>query len=282
MIRLGGPVFLPATDPEAWVRAHRSEGYAAAYWPLDDDADDGLIDGLVRAAGDADLAIAEVGAWSNPLSPDDATRDAAMAHCKRRLATAERVGARCCVNISGSRGDVWDGPHPLNLTPDTFGLVVETTREIIDAVDPKRTTYSLETMPWMYPDSVDSYVDLVRAIDREAFSVHLDPVNLICSPQRYFGNADLLRDAIGRLGPGIRSCHAKDIILSSRLTTHLDETRPGSGALDYAVFLTELNGLGSDITVMIEHLATEEDYRVAAAYIRSVAASAGVPLYCPW
>jgi len=47
-------------------------------------------------------------------------------------------------------------------TPATFGLIVETTRRIIDAVKPKRNFFTLEAMPWAYPDSVDSYLNLLR------------------------------------------------------------------------------------------------------------------------
>ena len=36
--------------------------------------------------------IAEIGAWSNPISPDERTRAAALELCKRRLALADRVG----------------------------------------------------------------------------------------------------------------------------------------------------------------------------------------------
>jgi hypothetical protein len=64
-----------------------------------------------------------------------------------------------------------------------------------------RTFYTLETMPWMYPDSTDAYLRLLRAVDRPRFAVHFDPVNLISSPQRCFCNADLIRDFIARLGP---------------------------------------------------------------------------------
>jgi hypothetical protein len=124
-----------------------------------------------------------------PTQPADHTRQEAVAYCQEQLALADDVGAVCCVNIAGSRGDLWDGPHADNLTPDTFDLIVETVRQIMDAVKPQRTFYTLETMPWLYPDSADSYLALLKAIDRPRFAVHFDPVNLICSPQRYFGNA---------------------------------------------------------------------------------------------
>jgi sugar phosphate isomerase/epimerase len=188
------------------------------------------------------------------------------------LALAETVGARCCVNISGSRGAKWDGPDPRNFTRETFDLVVENTRRIIDAVKPRSTFYTLECMPWMVPDSAESYLDLIAAIDRPAFGVHFDPVNLISSPHLYFGNGAFIRDFVARLGPHIRSVHAKDILLRENLTVHLDEVRPGLGGLDYPAFLRALAALDPDLPVMLEHLPAEEDYLLAAAHIRSVAA----------
>jgi sugar phosphate isomerase/epimerase len=175
------------------------------------------------------------------------------------------------VNVAGSRGEEWYGPHEDNLTPDTFGLIVESVRSILDAVRPTRTYYTLEAMPWIYPDSPDSYLALLEAVDRDRFAVHLDPVNLISSPQRYYGNAALLRECFEKLGPYIRSCHAKDIALSGRLTTHLDEVRPGLGGLDYDTFLRELGRLDPDTPLMLEHLETEADYVLAAEHVREVA-----------
>jgi sugar phosphate isomerase/epimerase len=262
--------------PETWVAAVQSAGYGAAYCPVSADDDAATIDAYVQAASEANIVIAEVGAWSNPLSPDDDARKAAIQKCQTQLALADEVGARCCVNISGSRGEPWDGPHPDNLTRATFDLIVETVRTILDAVKPKRTYYTLEPMPWMYPDTADSYLDLLRVIDREHFGVHIDMVNVINSPQRYFGNAELIRDWFAKLGPYVRSTHAKDTLLSTRLTTHLDEVRPGLGHLDYGVMLKALNALDPDTPLMIEHLKTEEAYRLSAAYIRSVADEVGL------
>jgi sugar phosphate isomerase/epimerase len=277
-MRLGGPVFGAFQDPDDWAQAILAAGYRAAYCPLKPDADDATVRGYAEAAHRCDIVIAEVGAWSNPLSPDKATRRAAVEHCKASLHLADRIGARCCVNIAGSRGPKWDGPHPDDLTVETFEMIVHTVRDIIDSVRPSRTYYTLETMPWMYPDSIDSYLALIRAIDRRQCAVHLDPVNLVNSPQRYFANAALIRECFTKLGPMIKSCHAKDIILGQDLTVHLSETRPGLGGLDYAVFLHEVACLHPDTPVMLEHLSKEEDYRLAADYVRSVAACESIPL----
>lgn len=254
----------------------RAAGYSAAYCPVDEKADDSQIKAYAQAAGKADIVIAEVGAWSNPMSPDEVTRKAALAKCRAQLQLADAIGARCCVNITGSCGPQWDGPHPANLTQATFDAIVETTRGIIDTVQPARAFYTLETMPWMYPDSPDSYLDLIKAIDRKQFAVHLDPVNLICSPQRYFANSALLKECFAKLGPHIKSCHAKDIALASRLTVHLDEVCPGRGGLDYVTYLRELAKLGPDTPLMLEHLPSKEEYQAATMHIHTVAEEIGV------
>jgi sugar phosphate isomerase/epimerase len=277
-MRLGGPVTGPFTEPGPWIEALQGEGYRAAFCPLAPDADDATVAAFRNAADEADVVIAEVGAWSNPISPDPDARNAALEKCKNALALAERIGARCCVNVAGSRGERWAGPHPNNITPETFDLIVKTVREIIDTVRPTRTFYTLETMPWMPPYSVDSYLELVDAIDRDAFAVHFDPVNLVNSPIVCYRNAELIRDFVARLGPRIRSVHAKDIVFHDKLTVHLDEGRPGTGSLDYGVLLAELDALEPDLPVMMEHLPDAGEYRLAAQHIRAVAGEKGITL----
>jgi len=276
-MRLGGPVF-DISDPEKWIAALRAAGYRAAYCPVKYTDDRAVKQSYVDAAKKADIIIAEVGAWSNPLSHNSETRRAALQKCQEQLALADEIGALCCVNIAGSRGDQWDGPHPDNLTPETFDMIVETTRAIIDAVQPTRTTFTLETMPWAYPDSADSYLELIRAIDRKAFAVHLDPVNIVCSPQIYFNTGALIRECFEKLGAHIKSVHAKDILLAPKLTVHLDEVRPGLGGLDYRTLLYAMDKLAPDTPLMLEHLSAPEDYALAGDYVRSVAQEIGVKI----
>mgnify|MGYP000038287427 CR=1 FL=1 len=277
-MRLGGPVFEPYEDPERYCAAARAAGYSAIYLPLGEEAGIEAARALERAAARAGLVIAEAGAWSNPLSPDEATRRAAVLKCQRMLALADAANARCCVNIAGSRGTKWDGPSRADLSEETLEQIVVTVREIIDAVRPVRTYYTLETMPWMFPDSTESYVRLIRAIDRPRFAVHFDPVNLVSSPQRFFHTGALIAEFVAALGPHIRSCHAKDIALRDNLTVHLDEVRPGTGGLDYGALLRALNQLDPDVPLMLEHLPDAAEYQTAADFIRERARAEGVVL----
>ena len=277
LLRLGGPTFEKFDGPDAWVEVLKRLGYRTAYCPVGAKEKDDVINAYAKAAQKADIIIAEVGAWSNPISPNEEQRRRAIAKCREHLALADRIGAKCCVNISGSCNEKrWAGPHKDNLTKETFDLIVETTRAIIDDIKPTRTHFTLEAMPWSYPDSPDSYLRLIKAIDRKRFAVHLDPVNFVSSPQLYFKNAELIHECFEKLGPYIKSCHAKDIILQEDIyTPHLDEVRPGLGRLDYATFLRELSKF-PDTPLMLEHLPNAEEYRLAAEHIRSVAKRVGL------
>lgn len=270
-MRLGGPVFLKNLDPESWVNALKIEGYRAAVCPISHEVDNHIIKQYRDIAKKNDIVIAEVGAWSNPISPNAIVRKEALDFCKKQLELAEKVGAICCVNIAGSRGKQWDGPHELNFSDETFEMIVDSVREIIDDVNPRHAFYGLETMPWIYPDTTDSYLALIKAIDRKQFGVHLDPVNMISNPKTYYSNGAMMKDFFTKLGPYIKTCHAKDISLSGQLTVNLEEVIPGKGTLDYDTYLTELNTLNPDIPLIIEHLSTQEEYQQAAQHIRSCA-----------
>ena len=284
MIRLGGPVFGGTNtaanhwddDPDTWCRAVVDEGYRAAYAPVvEGDAD---IAEFARAASQADIVIAEVGIWRNLIATDELERRANVAEATRLLAVADRIGARCGVTFAGTRGEGAAGPGEGNFSRDVHALIVDTARQIIDDVRPTRTKLALECMPTTFPDSVDSYEELIRDIDRSGFGVHFDPVNLIVSPRTYAEHRELIRDFVDRLGSRIVSCHAKDIELSAETVSHLSEVAPGEGGLDYAVLLRELSRLADDTPLMLEHLAGPDLYRKAAGFVRGEAARAGVAL----
>src|SRR5206468_11369333 len=75
----------------------------------------------------------------------------ALAYWQEALRLADRIGARCCVNVAGSLGTSWAGPAAANFSHETFRRIVETTQLSIDAVRPERTFYTLEIMPWIQP-----------------------------------------------------------------------------------------------------------------------------------
>ncbi len=274
-IRLGGPVTGNFQDPAEWIKAVRLPGYSAAYCPLQPGAPPELIKAFREESRKNNLVIAEAGVWNNMMDPDDSRRKENLLKNIEMLRLADEIGAGCCVNISGARGEIWDGPYPGNYSDETFSMIVDNVRKIIDEVSPGSAFYTLEPMPYMVPDSPDSYLKLLKAVDRKQFGVHLDPVNMINSPSRYYNSGAFLKECFAKLGPYIKSIHAKDILIMPELTLHLEERRPGLGNLNYQVFLREASKLNG-VPVMLEHLKTQEDYRLAAEYVRSVGRKTGI------
>jgi sugar phosphate isomerase/epimerase len=276
-IRLGGPAFADTKDPEELALAHRKLGYSAAYCPnvsLNDSAQ-------IRAYADAfarhDVVIAEVGRWVNLLEADPEKRRLNLQVVTDGLALAEAIGARCCVDIAGSFSpDSWFGPHPENLSQKHFDASVENARKIIDAVKPVRTTFCYEVMGWSWPDSPDHYVKMIKAIDRKAFSVHLDPCNLVNSPDRFYQNTNLLNECFNKLGKWISSCHAKDLTWDVEMNLHFREVAPGKGSLDYSTYLRRLSQLPQNPPLMLEHLRTAEEYTGAREHIFEVGKKSGL------
>lgn len=276
-IRLGGhglPV--GSDDPYAFARAHRDFGYSAAYVPVSlVGADARTLADWEKAFSEQDVTLAEVGIWRNLIDPDPVRRKAELDYAAQCLALADAVGARCAVSFIGSFAPgTRHGLDARNIGPQAIEMAVETVRYLIDAVKPKRAKFALEMMQATIPDSADSTLELIRAVDRPAFAAHLDPVNLVMTPRTYFDTGALIRECFQKLGPWIVSCHAKDITLHDTAALHLDEVQIGEGNLDYRTYLTELARLPG-VPLMIEHLKPEE-YAVARDRIFAFGEAAGV------
>jgi sugar phosphate isomerase/epimerase len=276
-LRLGGPIFVKSDDPAALADAHRALGYRAAYVPEVKLGDRDRTNAITKEFAARDVIIAEVGAWRNMLDLDAGKRGQNMAYIQDRLALADELGARCCVDIAGSYSPTfWCGPDPRNITQEFIDATVENCRKLIDAVKPTRTKFSIEMMPFNFPTGPDDYLKLIRSVDRPAFAVHLDVCNMMNSPERMYRNADVIRDCFQKLGRWIVSCHAKDLKWEDYVQVSLREVIPGRGSIDYKAYLEGLSQLPVDAPLMLEHLKAAEEYTEGRNYIKSVAASLGL------
>lgn len=271
-LRLGGPVFLSSDDPRELAREHVRLGYRAAYCPpaamLAQDAD---IARVREAYAAEDVVIAEVGAWCNPLDPDAQKAAAARENIAQRLALAEELGARCCVNIIGSfNPDNWAGCHPGLYGDAFFDQAVEVYQGIIDRVKPARTAMTFETMPYYFLDGPEEYLRFLAAINRQGAGVHIDMCNCVSSPRAYYDNAALTRRTFKMLGGLIRSCHLKDLTLCDKgSTAKFYETPLGTGGFDVAEVLRCASRL-DDCPVMLEHLPDEATYDAARSHAQKI------------
>lgn len=266
-MRLGAPVY-GWTDAESWAMKSVELGYGATYFPLNHKDDPEQIEIYTAAAKKHGLVIAEVGAWNNLLVADPAEREANLRWNVEQLKLADRIGARCCVNISGSLSSRWDGPHPDNLTEENYRRVVSNIQQIIDEAQPKNTYYTLEPMPWMFPHNAEDMRRLLKDVNRDAFAVHVDMCNMVNSFELVYNTGKMVREFFSEFGPHIRVVHAKDTIIGEGLTMRINEAIPGDGVFDYTALFEECAKLDPDLPVMAEHLDTEEQYARAMSFMK--------------
>lgn len=268
-LRLGGPIFVKSDDPGELARAHRDLGYNAAYVPQVSLREAEKIRAIEKAFAAENVVIAEVGAWKNMLDADAARRRENLNYVTERLALAEAIGARNCVNIAGSfNPKQWDGPDPRNLSKEFFDATVENCRKVIDAVKPRRAKFTIEMMGWSLPNGADAYLKLFNAVARTGFGVHVDVCNIINSPDRFYRNADLINEVFRKLGRWICSCHAKDV---QGKNVHFIETVPGRGGIDYRAYLANLAALPVEAPLMLEHLNSPAEYEEGKRHILKLA-----------
>lgn len=276
-MRLGLSSPLAHETAGEWAAKMKELGCGCVNFPLDFTAPENQIADYVDAARANGLVIAEVGIWRNVFAIDPQERREARERAEGQLRLADAIGARCCVNIAGTwGGPVWDGGYRENFSGECWDRTVEYIRELIDTVRPKNTEFSIEPMPWMIPTGPDEILELCEAVDREAFGVHLDVVNMINCPERYFFSDEFLEECFDKLGNRICSCHLKDIRLREELTFQLEETYCGNGTLNIEKYIRLMNAVDEDMPVLIEHLETDREYLDSFSYVRERLRRAGI------
>ncbi|MDO5580069.1 MAG: TIM barrel protein [Planctomycetia bacterium] len=277
-VRVGGPIFKKEEDPEMFMKAARDLKYRAVYVPgylsLNDLAN---IRKWREAAEKYGLIFAEAGIWCNLMDSSPDQRKSNFDQVVERLALADEIGARCCVDVAGkylSEKSGW--PVEKNLSKEFFDLSVENARKIIDAVKPKRTKFAYEAMGWAIPHTPDSYLQLLKAIGRKEFGVHLDICNMINSPEKFWNSTALIRESFEKLGQWVVSCHAKDLLWKLEMNIHFIECVIGQGNVDYAAYLKCIAALPGEVPLMMEHLKSREEYIQSRDHIFKVAAANGI------
>ena len=255
-------------SPEEWANKHKALGLKTVVFPVCCDDGEETIMAYKKAADEAGLTIAEVGVWRNTLAADPDERKRWIDYAIRQLRMADAIGAACCVNVVGTPyGARWDGGYRDNFGKELWDMAVGMIRQVIDAVRPVHAKFCIESMPWMIPSSPDEYLRLIEDVDRAEFGTHLDVVNMITSPRRYFYNDEFLEECFQKLHGTIVSCHLKDILLKQEYTFQLQECACGEGTLDIERYARLANAEDSRMPMIIEHLTTDEEYEASVRYV---------------
>ena len=296
MVKFGAPVFMNVDqkaagagqshgvtdfDPEALARKHVEKGFSAAYAPHIDINDTDLIRRTREAFNKEGVVIGEVGYWENLLDTNEEGRKKSHQGMLSALALAEELGARCSVNVIGSYcdGHFVNANNAKNFSDEAFEQAVQNARYFIDQVKPKTAFFTYEIYEFSNNDSPENLECFLKAVDRPQFGIHLDLTNMVNSARNYYAHLDLLADTIKRVGNRIVCSHIKDVKMRDGVVSViLEEVMPGTGNIDIRAYLRAVNKLPQIVPMLIEHLSSEEEYDIAASYVRKCAAQEGITL----
>ena len=265
---LGVSSALEHNSPQEWAEKDVSLGLKCVNFPATCMDGQDKIEAYRNAADAAGLIIAEVGVWRNTLAADLDERKRWTDYAIGQLRMADAINAACCVNVVGTPcGPRWDGGYRDNFSAEAWDMAVKMIRQIIDAVHPRNTKYCIESMPWMIPSGPDEYLHLIEDVDRAEFGTHLDVVNMITSPRRFFYNDEFMEECFDKLGGTIISCHLKDIRLKPEYTFQLEECACGQGSLDIKRYIQLADSENPRMPMIIEHLETDTQYQDSVKYI---------------
>lgn len=265
---LGISSSLEHTDPDDWAARHKDLGLKSVNFPVSIYDGEEKVMAYKKAADEAGLVIAEVGIWRNTLVADLQERRRWIDYSIEQLRMADAIGAVCCVNVVGTPfGPRWDGGYRENFSAELWKMAVGMIREIIDSAKPRYTKFCIESMPWMIPSSPEEYLRLIEDVDRAEFGTHLDVVNMITSPRKYFYNDEFLHECFEKLHGTICSCHLKDISLKEEYTFQLQECACGEGSLDLELYARLADEEDPAMPMIIEHLTTDEEYAASVRYV---------------
>ena len=269
-MRLGTSSPISHKTAEGWAKHQKELGCGAVVFPVSSSESRDKIDAYKKAADENDLLIAEVGIWCNAISGDPDERKKNLNYSVEQLRLADYIGARCAVNVAGSKGARWDGYYKENFSEEAFSETVKMVQEVIDRAEIRQTYFTLEPMPWMIPTGPKEYLKLIDAVDRDRFAVHLDIVNMINSANRYFHIEEFIDECFDLFGDRIRSCHIKDVHLKEEYTFQLEECAPGKGELPLRYYAEKANEADENMPVILEHLNTDEEYIKYISYLKEV------------
>lgn len=270
-MRLGVSTSFNAKNPEEWVKSQCDIDCKSVVFPLDCSASKSLVDEYVQAAKENDLMIAEVGIWRNAIASDINECNENLEYSIGQLELAEYIGARCCVNVAGAAGAAgcrWDGGFKENFSTNTWEKTVSMVRKVIDEVKPVKTFFALEPMPWMIPTGPLEYLKLIDCVERDRFAVHMDIINMISNPERFFFPEEFMDNVFDLLGNRIKSCHIKDIRLLEGYTFQLEECGCGEGVFPLEYYAKLINKVDENMPVIIEHLSTDDEYVKSMKYVK--------------
>ncbi|WP_067618405.1 sugar phosphate isomerase/epimerase family protein [Alicyclobacillus acidiphilus] len=222
---------------------------------------------------------AQIGAYCNLSSTDEAIRQENIQHVRQAMRVAHLAGCKNVVVGGGhrdpSRPRETASAHIDNWTDHALDVLADSCLQVLDGLD-FDVHLVIETWVMTPVSSEQRALQLANKVNHPKMGILFDPVNCM-NIERYFQNGDFMRRFVETVGDKIFLVHLKDTFLRARpITYHMSEVPIGEGNLDYPALLRAIDPL--PVPALLEHMSNPDDYGPKVEYIRNLAGELGIDL----
>ena len=216
--------------------------------------DEDLCDKIREDMGARNITMTALGGTYNMIHPDVQRRADGLRNLRVLAAACKRLGTSVITLCTGSRDpdNMWRR-HPDNDTPEAWADLVISMRQAIEVAEEYQVTLAFEPE---VANVVDSAIKARRIIDQIGspyLKVVMDGANIFHTGELP-RMREILDEAFALLGDHIAFAHAKDLDRDGE-AGHL---AAGKGLLDYDQYLSLLNDVDPDVSIILHGLSEAE------------------------
>ena len=216
--------------------------------------DEDLCDKIREEMGARNITMTALGGTYNMIHPDVQQRADGLRNLRVLAAACERLGTSVIALCTGTRDpdNMWRR-HPDNDTPEAWEDLVVSMRQAIEVAEEYQVTLAFEPE---VANVVDSAIKARRIIDQIGspyLKIVMDGANIFHTGELP-RMREILDEAFALLGEHIAFAHAKDLDRDGE-AGHL---AAGKGLLDYDQYLSLLNDINPDISIILHGLSEAE------------------------
>ena len=216
--------------------------------------DEDLCDKIREEMGARSITMTALGGTYNMIHPDVQRRADGLRNLRVLAAACERLGTSVITLCTGSRDpdNMWRR-HPDNNTPEAWDDLIVSMRQAIEVAEKYQVTLAFEPE---VANVVDSAIKARRIIDQIGspyLKVVMDGANIFHTGELP-RMRKILDEAFALLGEHIAFAHAKDLDRDGE-AGHL---AAGKGLLDYDQYLSLLNDVDPDVSIILHGLSEAE------------------------
>ena len=216
--------------------------------------DEDLCDKIREEMAARNITMTALGGTYNMIHPDLQRRADGLRNLRVLASACERLGTSVIALCTGTRDrdNMWRH-HPDNDTPEAWEDLVVSMRQAIEVAEEYQVTLAFEPE---VANVVDSAVKARRIIDQIGspyLKVVMDGANIFHTGELP-RMREILDEAFTLLGEHIAFAHAKDLDRDGE-AGHL---AAGKGLLDYDQYLSLLNDVAPDVSIILHGLSEAE------------------------